>query len=50
MILEVWELTGYVVGQKKKVFTSILIHLAFRHLFRMGTRDVNAWDETFFQK
>ena len=29
MILEVWELTGYVVGQKKKVFTSILIHLGF---------------------
>ena len=38
MILEVWELTGYVVGQKEKVFTSISIYLAFHHLWNGNKR------------
>ncbi len=49
MILEVWELIGYVVGLPKMVLTSISIHLGFHHLWN-GKRNVNAQDDTFFQK
>ena len=49
MILEVWELIGCVVGVPKMAHTSISIHLGFRHLWN-GKRNVNARNETFFQK